>query len=100
MRIRVKSEGYNINIPIHTGLIFSRAAVWAWLKIGRKTAKRYVSEYVPEDVNVKVGLSLDRFSDEAVYALCDELMRIKRKYGKWNLVEVESTDGDQVLIQL
>ena len=100
MRIRVKSEGYNINIPIPTGLIFSKASAWIWLKTMRKAAKPYVDQYVSDSVSKKADSVMDNLSDEAVYALCAELMRIKRKYGKWDLVEVESAEGDQVLIQL
>lgn len=96
MRIKVKSRDININIPVPTGLIFSKASAWTWMKIARHTA----SKYMPENVNEKADMVLDGLSDEAVYAICGELMRIKRKYGSWDLVEVESSDGDQVLIRL
>ena len=55
---------------------------------------------MPERVNQKADAFFDGLSDEAVYALCGELMRIKRKHGSWDLVEVESSDGMQVLIRL
>ena len=96
MRIIVKGNGNNINIPIPTGLIFSKASVWTWLKLARVSAGKYMSEHV----NQKADMFLDRLSDEAVYAICGELMRIKRKHGSWDLVEVESADGDHVLIRL
>ena len=96
MKIIVKGEGHNINIPIPTGLIFSKASVRTWLKIARISA----GKYMPERVNQKADAFFDGLSDEAVYALCNELMRIKRKYGSWDLVEVESSDGTQVLIRL
>ena len=100
MRIRVKTKEHKIEIPISTGMIFSKASAWIWLKTMRKVAKPYVEEYVPKSVSRKANSALDSLSDEAVFALCAELMRVKRKYGKWNLVEVESADGDEVLIQL
>ena len=100
MRIIVKSGGHTINIPIPTGLIFSKASAWLWLKSMRKTVKPYISQCMPESVNGKVDSILDNLSDEAVYTFCNELMRIKREYGSWDFVEVESSDGSQVLIQL
>lgn len=100
MRIKVKSGNTRINIPIPTGLLFSKASAWLWLKTVRMTAKPYVSQYMPESVSGKADSIMEDLSDEAVYALCAELMRIKRKYGSWDLVEVESSDGSQVLICL
>ena len=85
-----------MDIPIPTGLIFSKASAWAWLKIARKAS----AQYLPKKIGKKADAVMSNLSDEAVYALCAELMRIKRKYGKWDLVEVESSDGEQVLIQL
>lgn len=96
MRIIVKGNGNNLNIPIPTGLIFSKASAWTWLKLARRTA----GEYMPEKLNQKADVCFDSLSDEAVYALCAELMRIKRKHGSWDLVEVESADGNHVLIRL
>ena len=93
MRIIVKGNGNNIHIPIPTGLIFSKASAWLWLKSMQMAEKSYISRYMPEAV-------MDNLSDEAVYAICAELMRIKRKYGSWDLVEVKSSEGDHVLIRL
>ena len=102
MRIQVKSAEQNIDISIPTGLVFSKPLVWAWLKIAKKAAKPYVSQSMPASADLKVGfgLSMDQLSDEAVFALCDEMMRIKRKYKKWTLVEVDSANGDSVYIEL
>ena len=76
MRIQIKSEDGNIDIPIPTGLVFSKAAAWTWLKIVRKATSRYL----PQKIGKKADSVMDALSDEAVYALCAELMRIKRKY--------------------
>jgi hypothetical protein len=38
--------------------------------------------------------------DGALPALCDELRRIKKKYGTWDLVEVETASGQHVKITL
>lgn len=100
MRIIVKGNGNNINIPIPTGLIFSKASAWLWMKSMRTAAKPYISQYMPDSVSGKADSAMDDLSDEAVYAICAEMIRIKRKYGSWDLVEVESSDGDHVLIRL
>lgn len=99
MKIQIKGEGHNITIPIPTALIFSKPSAWLWLKIARSGAS-VCREYIPEHVEEKTDAFFTNVSDEAVYALCAELMRIKRTRGSWNLVEVESASGDQVLIQL
>lgn len=99
MKIQVMAEGHNILIPIPTGMIFSKPSVWLYLKLARKASTR-VSRYVPEDVEVSVDAVLEKLPDEAVYALCAEIMRIKRKYGKWDLVEVKSSSGEEVKITL
>ena len=57
-------------------------------------SQKYVS--LPEQAEK----ALWNLPEEKILRLCDELMRIKRKYGKWDLVEVESAEGEQVLIRL
>ncbi len=99
MRIRVKGEGHNINIPIPTGLIFSKPSVWLYINLARKLSSR-ASRYVSENVEVSVDEILEKLPDEAIYAICGEIMRIKRKHGHWNLVEVKSADGEEVTITL
>lgn len=84
MKIQVQASGHNINIPIPTGLIFSRPVVWMYLRFARKHA----------------GEAMNRLPDKAVYALCAELKRCKRRHGTWNLVEVEASSGETVLIRL
>lgn len=96
MRICIKSEGQNINIPIPTGIIFSKASAWVCLKIVRSTT----SKYVPEQVRQTTDAVLNGLTDKAVYALFAEILRIKRKYGSWELVDVASSDGDVVKIIL
>ncbi len=99
MRIKVKGNGHNIQIPIPTGLIFSRASVWLYLKLARTYSSR-AKQYIPADVEVSVDAVLEKLPDEAVYALCAEIMRIKRKHGHWDLVEVKSSSGEEVTITL
>lgn len=99
MKIRITGDGHNIVIPIPTGLIFNRVSVSVWLKIIRKQIKDS-SRYFPEDAEVKADAFFAKLPDEALYALCAEIMRVKRKYGSWELVDVESASGEKVLITL
>ena len=84
MRIKVKSEDTNINIPLPTNLVFSKATVWLANRVGRKYAGDAMQDIPPE--------ALDR--------LFAEVRRIKRKYRAWELVHVISSDGDEVHITL
>jgi len=99
MRIQIKGDGHNIKIPIPTGLIFSKPSVWLYLKMGRKYSSR-ASKFIPEDIEISADQILDRIPDEAVYALCAELRRIKRRHKHWVLVEVHGADGEEVCITL
>lgn len=99
MKIIVKSSDCNLCIPVPTGLIFGRISVWIWLKLGKLTRKSW-SRYVPENPQMQISLLPGDLPEKAVYALCSEIMRTKRRYGSWKLVEIESADGDQVLIEL
>ena len=83
MRIRVRSDGRNICLALPTRLIFSKTL----MKLGLRFGRAY-SPDVPD------------LSPEAVDALCDEIRRIKKKYGSWELVEVLSAEGDTVQITL
>lgn len=84
MRIRVKGEGHNINIPVPTNLVFGKGTVWLANHFGRKYAGDAMKDIPPE--------ALDR--------LFAEFRRIKRQYGHWDLVEVQSSDGEEVSITL
>lgn len=99
MKIQVKADGHNISIPIPTALIFSKPSVWLYLKLARKFSAR-AGEYIPRDVEVSVESFLTQLPEEAVYALCGEIMRIKKKYGAWKLVEIYSASGEEVHITL
>lgn len=99
MRILIRGEGHHINIPVPTALVFSRPSVWIWMKLARK-AMNHSSKYNPADAGINEDDCFAKIPDEAVYALCAELMRVKRKHGRWDLVEVESANGERVLIRL
>lgn len=99
MKIQIKADGHNIKIPIPTGLIFSKPSVWLYLKLARKFSAR-ASEYIPGDIEITADRLLDKIPEEAVYALCAELMRVKRRHGSWTMVEVKSASGEEVTITL
>ena len=84
MRIKVRSQDTNINIPLPTNLVFSKGTVWLANRFGRKYAGDAMRDIPPE--------ALDR--------LFGEFRRIKRQYGHWTLVEVRSANGEEVEITL
>ena len=91
MKISVKSDGHNLSIPVPTGWLFSKPSAWLWLKMMRMFSKK-MDQYGND-----FYLNLP---DEAVYAICAELKRTRKKYGKWTLVEVKSACGEEVTITL
>lgn len=84
MRIHVKSKEDTINLILPTALVFSKATVWLANKVGRKYA----------------GDAMKNIPPEALEAIFAEFRQIKRRYGRWDLVEVVSADGDQVMVRL
>ncbi len=84
MRIQVKGEGHVVNLFLPTGLLFN--------PVSARIACHYIRKYAPG--------TLSSISPEAIKVLCAELRRIKKKYGKWDLVDIQSADGERVLIRL
>ena len=84
MRIRIKSDERNLNIVLPTKLIFGRWIVYLANTVGRKYA----------------GEQMAAISPEALDALFKEFPRIKDHYGKWELVDIQSSDGESVKIIL
>ena len=83
MRIRVRSGERSFSLVLPTRFVFSKTLI----NLGIRMGKRY-SDHVPD------------LPPEAVNALCDEIGRIKKEYGAWDLVEVLSSDGEAVKITL
>lgn len=84
MRIILSDAGKKMDLILPTALIFSRLTVWLAMKLGRKYAGDVMKDIPPE----------------ALDALFAEMRRIKKKHGKWDLVQIESADGETVLIRL
>lgn len=84
MKIIVKTPEHDIRLGLPTSLIFSKGSAFLADKLGRK--------YAPE--------SMVNIPPEAIPILCAELRRIRKKYGPYELVEVESAKGEYVKIML
>lgn len=82
MKIQVTGSDRDLNLTIPTRLIFSRFAIRLALKNGRQGEER---EKIPPETEKRIVA---------------ELNRIKDKYGSWELVEVQSADGEIVKITL
>ena len=84
MRIKVKASGMRqFTIAVPTAMIFSPMLARLGLRIGR----RYSAE-VPD------------ISDRDLRAVCKAVKQVKRRYGRYELVSVESSGGDEVSIFL
>lgn len=84
MKIRIKSDGINLSLRLPTKLIFGKWVVYLANTFGR----RYAGEY------------MNAISPEALEVLFTELRCIKDRYGKWELVDIESSDGGKIKIIL
>lgn len=99
MRIHVKGDGHDIRIPIPNWLIFNRACVWLYLRFAKGFAENG-KQYFPENTERSLDISFYQLPERAVYSVCAELMRIKRKRGSWELVEVICANGEEIHITL
>ena len=84
MKIQVTSGDHNIKLRFPTALIFSPVVA----RLGYYYSNRYTE-------NVVQGITLKDLN-----ALFAEFRRIKREYGSWELVDVESSNGDHVKVVL
>lgn len=82
MKIHVTGSGHDLNLTLSTRLIFSRFAIRLALK------------------NSRLGDGMDKIPPEAAERIVAELNHIKNKHGSWDLVEVQSADGEIVKITL
>lgn len=84
MKIYIKSDGRKFRFWLPTRLIFCSTAARIANTMGRK--------YAPE--------AMEGIPEPALEALCAELKKVKKRYGKWDLVKAESSNGDVVEIIL
>lgn len=83
MKIHIHSGSVKICVILPTGLLFCKGAIKLGLRIGRA-----YTEQVPD------------ISPEAIDILCDEIKRIKKQYGVWELANIRSADGTYIQITL
>ena len=84
MRIRIKTDECNLRLWIPTGLIFNRFTAGIAVHTLRKYTPGQWQHLTPEQMN----------------ALFYELRRIKDRYGSWEMVDVQSGDGEKVKVIL
>lgn len=84
MKIRIREENHSFTLLLPTWLVFSQFSLWLINGVARRHAPNDMANIPPEAL-------------EAIWA---EMCRIKKKYGGWDLVEVESSDGEYVKITL
>ena len=88
MRIKIKTEGRSFTIPIPTFLLTSHHLLAFGYWVTKKTSGKYSSGPMPD-------------LDEAqLKKLCMELRRIKKQYGSYELVHVQSAEREIVRIIL
>lgn len=83
MKIQIKAQGKGLTLRLPTWLLLSRGAA----RLLRRTCHGHTE-------------ILKSLPPQALPAFFAELRRIKKKYGHWDLVEVESADGACVHIRL
>lgn len=84
MKIQVENRERSFTVPLPTTLVFSRGTAWLANHFGRKYAEDMFKDIPPQ----------------AMKAMMAEFRRIKKKYGTWELVDVESADGQRVKVIL
>ena len=84
MKIHIKSGKHNLLLYIPTGLIFSKTVA----RLGCKYGLRYAGDAIKD------------ISPEAMEALFAEFRSIKKKHHCWELVDIESANGEIVKIIL
>ena len=84
MKIQIREKDWDFALLLPTVLIFSRFTA--------RLTSRAACKYAPD--------ALKNISPENLEALMTELGRIRKKYGRWELVEVESADGTYIKITL
>lgn len=84
MKVQIREDGHQFSLALPTGLVCSKLVARLANSAGRK--------YAPD--------AMENISPEALEVLFAELRRIKKKYGSWLLVEVDSADGEHVSVEL
>ena len=100
MKIRIETNERSFSIPLPTGLIFSSGSAWILQHLGNKYARASGMDdpdFVLFDFSGHEGKEI---SPDAMKRLFAELRRIKKRYGSWELVDVQSSGGQHIRITL
>lgn len=81
MKIRVRHKKLRLTLLLPTNLLFGRGMLW----LAARTFRQELENPLPP---------------QALPALFGEIRRVKKKYGTWELVELESSDGESVRVWL
>ena len=84
MKIQIQGGDRDFTLRLPTLLLFSRVSAGLICRASYKYAPDAVANIQPDDLK----------------ALLTEMGRIRKKYGRWDLVEVESADGTHIKITL
>lgn len=84
MKIRIKKGAYHLRIYLPTRLLFNKTTARLANTFGRAYALDTMKNIPPQ----------------ALESLCAELSRMKKQYGEWELVNVESASGEIVEVIL
>ena len=85
MRINIESEGKKIRLALPSGLIYG----FAFGRAGLKYLKRYVDADMFANMTKKDMKKIRK-----------TLLRMRKIHKNWNVVEVDSSDGDRIKIRL
>lgn len=78
MKIHIEEQKYKFSISLPTNLLLSKPVV-------------KLSMFLNKDSEI---------NEEAAYAICEELRRIRKRFGAWEFVDFQSADGEKVNITL
>ena len=84
MKIQIRDKAHRFTLRLPTILLFGRFTAGLICRASYKYAPDAVADISPD----------------ALKALLAEMGRIRKKYGRWELVEVESADGTYIKITL
>lgn len=84
MKIRIKDDKMNLCLWLPTRLIFSKTIA----RIANSAGRKYASD------------AMQSVPPEALEAIFTELRRIKNRYGRLELVDIQSSEGEMVQIIL
>ncbi len=93
MKIQVKSGKHHINILLPTGLIFSDLSAFIACKAIEKSN-------ITNDGGEVLSDETKAFTINAIKYGCKSLRQTKKKYPNFVFVDVETADGEKVLITL